>query len=160
MKIWERQTAASRGKQVSRNSAAQQSSDARALENQHNPGWFARPEKFTHGRPNAASQSRSQRGMSSNARSNNDAEGQQRGEEEEFTGGLQIFDDQDYKRGMTVSDTDSCEQVLRPHSPLQIPEQAKLDGRDDDLIPFPRTQSFKYQKNQHGHSSNEEPLAF
>ena len=43
--------------------------------------------------------------MSSHARSNNDAEGQQRGEEEEYTRGLQIFDDQDYRN--IVSDEDS-----------------------------------------------------
>ena len=68
-KIYEKQTAASKAKQVGSVSNPTGNIDEKAMQNRHNPGWFARPEKFTHDRPSTNSQTRGvsnqQRGMSS-----------------------------------------------------------------------------------------------
>ena len=47
LKIYEKQTAASRGKKVVRDDT--KSPDEKAMENKHQPGWFARPEKYRGG---------------------------------------------------------------------------------------------------------------
>ena len=71
LKVHEKQTASSRGKQVRTASDQERSPDQIAMENRHQLGWFARPEKFTKDRPNTNSQNRSQRGMNrSGVRSN------------------------------------------------------------------------------------------
>ena len=68
-KIYEKQTAASKAKQVGSSTNSTGNIDEKAMQNRHNPGWFARPEKFTHDRPSSNSQPRGvsnqQRGMSS-----------------------------------------------------------------------------------------------
>lgn len=53
LKIWEKKTAASRSKIVPRQDS--KSPDMKAMENKHNPGWFARPEKFINDRPSTVS---------------------------------------------------------------------------------------------------------
>ena len=124
LKIYEKQTAASRGKRVARDGSTSQSPDQKAIENRHNPGWFARPEKFINDRPTVGSfqnnnnNNKSQRGMNgSNLRrdgENNDG----------FTNvrdGANIFNDEDYKE---LVETNSSG-MLRPESPYHIPEQAK-----------------------------------
>ena len=51
LKIYEKTTTASRSKRV--NTDGEQSPGQKALENKHNMGWFARPEKFVDDRPNS-----------------------------------------------------------------------------------------------------------
>ena len=120
LRIYDKQTAASRGKQVNRGDT--QSPDEKAVSNRHNPGWFARPEKFTNERPSTNSLGRSQRGMNrSNGRSN---DGQ--GQSTRKTLDEKLFDDEDYKQ-MVESDSGN---LLRPESPYSIPEQAKFDSAD------------------------------
>jgi len=63
LKIYEKMTAASRAKLVTRDDT--RSPDEKAVDNRHHPGWFARPDKFN------SQSNRSQRGMNrSNVRSN------------------------------------------------------------------------------------------
>ncbi len=86
LKIYEKQTAASRGKLVARDDT--RSPDEKAIDNKHHPGWFARPEKYnSHIKVNQQS-NRSQRGMN---RSNNESQGQS------VRAGNQIFNDEEYQ---------------------------------------------------------------
>ena len=53
LKIYEKTTTASRSKRV--NTEGEVSPGQKALENKHNMGWFARPEKFVDDRPSSIS---------------------------------------------------------------------------------------------------------
>jgi hypothetical protein len=53
LKVYDKTTAASRSKRIK--DQAEMSPATKALENKHNLGWFARPEKFIDDRPSSIS---------------------------------------------------------------------------------------------------------
>ena len=55
LKVYDKTTAASRSKRIK--DQAEMSPATKALENKHNLGWFARPEKFIDDRPSSISRS-------------------------------------------------------------------------------------------------------
>ena len=86
------------------------------MENRNNPGWFARPEKFSNDRPNMNSFNRSQRGNMN--RSNEGGQGLQHQVAQsnyEKSTDLMLFDEADYQA--MQDDEDSSGHMLRPESP-------------------------------------------
>ena len=136
-KIYEKQTAASKAKQVGAvGSGSSNAIDEKAMQNRHNPGWFARPEKFTHDRPSTNSQTRAgpalpsvvsnqQRGMSSST-----TEGQGQGAKSPHVASIQQLDSVDPRQPQVYGEPAAGSSDSNVQSPTAAAQANQLLSTD------------------------------